>query len=237
MLPRPAPRSRRAFTLIELLAVIAVVAVLMTLTFFGVGRVRESAKRAQCGSNVRQIAMALINAAGEKRGRLPANYNPGAWAWDTRHDVIERMGRPEELKEIAYCPSGYFPEKDILWDFKGGSDGFRAIGYVLLLAGTPCVPQELQNFSVEATSISINGQPPVRIEPAKRELVADATISFGYGNFTEVQGMAPSPHRANHLAGSTPAGGNIAFLDGHVAWRPFTEMTYRGVAPSAWFWW
>lgn len=216
---------------------IAVVAVLATITFFGVGRLRESAKRAQCASNVRQIAMALINAAGENRGRLPHNFNPGAWAWDTRHDVIERMGRPGELKEIAYCPSGYYPEKDILWDFKGGADGFRAIGYVLLLAGTPTVPPELQNHRLEAALISLDGKPPVRIEPAQRELVVDATISFGYGNFTEVQGMAPSPHRANHLAGSTPAGGNVAFLDGHTVWRPFTEMTYRGVAPSAWFWW
>lgn len=227
----------RGFTLIELLTVIAVVGILFGLTFFGVSRVRESAKRAQCASNVRQITMGLINAAGENRGRLPQNYNPGAWAWDTRHDVIERMGKAAELKEIAYCPSGHFPEKDILWDFKEGVNGFRAIGYVLLLAGTPSVPMEWQNMRLDMRSLKVEDGSTIQIDPARRELVVDATISFGYGNFTEVQGMAPSPHRANHLSGSTPAGGNIGFLDGHVAWRAFTEMKNRATAPTAWFWW
>ncbi len=230
-------RYARGFSLIELLTVIAVIAILFGLTFFGVSRARESAKRAQCASNVRQIAMALVNSAGDNRGRLPLNNTPGAWSWDTRQDVIERMGKAAELKDIAYCPSGYFPEKDILWDFKDGANGFRAIGYVLLLMGTPCVPAELQNLRVDAHSIAVEGAPPMQIDPARRELVVDATISFGYGNFTEVQGMAPSPHRANHLAGSTPAGGNIGFLDGHVAWRPFAEMKNRAMAPTAWFWW
>ena len=75
------------------------------------------------------------------------------------------------------------------------------------------------------------------IEPARRELAVDATISFGYGNFTEVQGMAPSPHRANHIDGAKPEGGNVVFLDGHVEWRPFSAMKNRGIAPTAWFWW
>lgn len=226
-----------AFTLIELLTVIAVVGILVTITFFAVGRVRESAKRAHCTSNLRQIGVALNKYALENRGRLPDNTSPGAWAWDVRYDIIQRLGTAGELKEITYCPAGYFPEKDILWEFKTGTNGFRAIGYVLLLPGTPAVAPEDVNERIDARTIRRSSGETITIEPSRRELAVDATISFGYGNFTTVQGMAPSPHRANHMDGSKPLGGNIVFLDGHVAWRPFAEMKNRGLAANAWFWW
>jgi hypothetical protein len=116
-----------------------------------------------------------------------------------RYEIIERLGTPAELKDIAYCPAGYFPEKDILWEFKSGTNGVRATGYVLLLKGTPCVTTLDANERIDARSIKSETGETLQIEPSKRELAVDATISFGYGNFTTVQGMAPSPHRANHI--------------------------------------
>lgn len=38
------------------------------------------------------------------------------------------------------------------------------------------------------------------------------------------------------MAGRLPAGGNLLFLDGHVAWRRFQEMRIRTVGEPA-FWW
>jgi prepilin-type processing-associated H-X9-DG protein len=32
------------------------------------------------------------------------------------------------------------------------------------------------------------------------------------------------PVNTAHMEGSLPAGGNIAFLDGHIEWRKFPEM-------------
>src|SRR5271157_5159400 len=52
-------RESRGFTLIELLVVIAIIGILAAMLFPVFARARESARKIQCLSNVKNIAMAI----------------------------------------------------------------------------------------------------------------------------------------------------------------------------------
>ena len=92
------PRRTVAFTLIELLTVIAIVAVLAAILIPVVGTVRHSANSTQSVSNLRQIGSALALFTNEHNGSFPLlnrnlnNPNSAAqffWSQALEEDVLE----------------------------------------------------------------------------------------------------------------------------------------------------
>jgi prepilin-type N-terminal cleavage/methylation domain-containing protein/prepilin-type processing-associated H-X9-DG protein len=95
-------RSRGAFTLVELLVVIGIIAVLMSLLMPSLGRAREMARRTKCASNMRQIALAAhYYSMNDKKGIY-------LWRVPGSEDSLEPL-YPYYLKsyDVAVCPSTF----------------------------------------------------------------------------------------------------------------------------------
>lgn len=76
---QPHPVRQRAFTLFQLLVILALLVMLFGFLFSAVGRVRVSAARAQSQNNLKQITLATIDAADSNGGKLapgPENWYP-----------------------------------------------------------------------------------------------------------------------------------------------------------------
>ena len=65
-------RPARAFSLVELLVVVGIIAVLIALLLPALGKARRQAQQVACLSNLRQVGAALLAYAGEQRGWFPA---------------------------------------------------------------------------------------------------------------------------------------------------------------------
>jgi prepilin-type N-terminal cleavage/methylation domain-containing protein/prepilin-type processing-associated H-X9-DG protein len=68
---------RRGFTLVELLVVIGIIAVLIGILLPTLARARESARRASCLSNLRQVGMAMRFYAYDNHDQVPLGFRSG----------------------------------------------------------------------------------------------------------------------------------------------------------------
>ena len=68
-------KDKKGFTLIELLVVIAIIAILASILFPVFASAREKARQATCASNLRQLALAVLQYTNDYDEVLPAsNY-------------------------------------------------------------------------------------------------------------------------------------------------------------------
>jgi prepilin-type N-terminal cleavage/methylation domain-containing protein len=72
---RPMPMRRFAFTLIELLIVISIIAVLAGLLIPAVSMIQSKAKDLKCSNNTRQVAIALMVYADDNKEDFPAQLH------------------------------------------------------------------------------------------------------------------------------------------------------------------
>jgi len=260
---RDPQNSRGAgFTLIELLVVIAIIAVLAAILLPALAAAKQRAVRIQCLGNLHQMEVGLQAYGSDYDDKLPVLTGGASWAWDIPTNAADTMlSAMSNQKKAFYCPGTAprftdwenfddhtAPQRN-LWNW-GDTFGFHITGYLFAFSGQNCLliasnqnttlmPEHQKRFT------NLNYFYPDIPANADRVLFADATISDPAGgsyaqrytyNYVNVKGGFYKLHISPHLKGTTPAGGNVGFKDGHVVWRRFDDMDQRATSGES-FWW
>jgi prepilin-type processing-associated H-X9-DG protein len=234
-------KGRAAFTLRELVVVLAVAGALALMALPALAGLKGHSKLAQCEANLRRLVLAIHIYGSENNNRLPQNASGGSWLWDTPKTTTDLLAPGGATMDAWYCPG--FPAQSNIWNFQ---TSYRVLGYALALPGTVSMIVSNANPNLVPQPNRVGATVLPAIPAAARVMVADATISsygqnvtsskFNY-TYTGIAGGWAQLHATPHMNGRFPAGGNLGMLDGHVEWRKFENMEARSSGGTPGFWW
>lgn len=101
---------RRAFTLIELMVVIAIIGLLIAVLMPALGKARTQARRTACASNLRQIGTGLRDYLNDNRDRLPSvsampSISPAPIAGDKPIYIADILVKHLVEPKVFECPN------------------------------------------------------------------------------------------------------------------------------------
>lgn len=123
--PAARPAKRRAFTLVELLVVIGIIALLISILLPALNSARTSAKLVKCASNLHNLGTALNVYASSNRGMLPyiqlrtPLFSTGNYLWDLEIPSRDALVRAGASRNSFFCPVGQPMNYDFTWTWTG----------------------------------------------------------------------------------------------------------------------
>ena len=239
--PIPANRSgtagfasqarKRGFTLIELLVVIAIIAILAALLLPALAHAKESAKRAGCLNNLRQLGIGVMIYATQNNDAIIPDRLDGGGQWTPGCLNVPQIGGMKSAglqlttngPSVWCCPSRvhaigvlpYFDSGNAQW----------IIGYSYFGGITKWVnPRNLTDGFTAHSPIKLGTSRSYWVLAAD-EMVRDQAAGWGsaaLGN-APVNAWLDLPSHRNS-AGTAPAGGNELLADGSASWNDIRTM-------------
>ncbi|RRJ95525.1 DUF1559 domain-containing protein [Opitutaceae bacterium TAV4] len=219
-------RARAAFTLIELLTVIAIIGILAALTIVGISRARQTARTAVCKSNLRQLGSAVLLYTNDNKGclpptRYPDGLNNGDKQWYSNLLQTYLPAQPWFDEGFGNIREGIWrcPGAELVW--WGGGYGSNITHLmrvrplndsILPRINTITRPSQLWLFG---DAQCVNYSPPGR--PAGDWTWNRVKCPIDPGNSWTSSGAETAAPRHGGKA-------NIVYVDGHVGSRTFDEL-------------
>ena len=104
----PKLKIRHAFSLVELLTVIGIIALLLGLMMPTLVTARRNAQAIVCGNNIRNLGQALANYAALNKGYYPGNMGAINAYWYNRYAIGSYIKAPYELSNSEQCIGSVF---------------------------------------------------------------------------------------------------------------------------------
>ena len=199
-----------AFTLLEVLIVIAVVGVLTALLLPTLRSARDRTRQTQCASNMKQVALGMAMYSADYGEYLPATIHED-------HDLPcalwgQLVARYTNGRDAFRCPTlGENVNKGVYYFNHFQFFLTIAFGYNHTYLGHPDRPTPISKVKY----------------PSETVLLADSKNDFsprGGPQCGWFELYAPSTGKTKALAFRHSRGGNVAFLDGRVKWSLRKEV-------------
>ncbi|MHC5157417.1 MAG: type II secretion system protein [Planctomycetota bacterium] len=243
--PEAAGRPRSAFTLIELLIVIAVISLLMAVLVPTLAIAKERARRITCRNNIHSFLIGIHTYASENDYALPSGLSDHG---DDEHTPVLARATIDMLTEqigndrVMVCPwLRHQFEGPVGWDY--GDYGYLFIGYNYLGGheGTPWPQLGLAEDTWKSPQfVTDRSNVPLVTELNTWTQYMGHQMSFApHGKRGPVDDFMKPTTGGMTSKEIGAVGGNNGFLDGSANWKDIEDMkiyrSSRGYGPDGCF--